>query len=108
MARGNGSKVHSQEELLLDAAGETEEALDASAQVEDDTAEADRAGGVEDEDPAVASDAQAVQSLAAELVSTLDGCWMITRHGQRVELSDEEWRKELAHALARNRPPASS
>ena len=100
MVRGNGSKAHGQEELLLDAADESEAAAGPAGQAAGGAAQADNAP------PAAADDAPAERSIAAELVNTLDGCWMVTRHGKRVELSEEEWRKELAHALARFRPTA--
>ncbi len=83
MARGGSRKAQNQEELMLDSDAETP------------SAEHEAAG---ESAPA------APQSIAVELVSTLDGCWMVDERGKRRKLSEEEWRKELAHALARNRP----
>lgn len=36
----------------------------------------------------------------SELGSTQDGCWKVLADGERVEISDKEWRKELTRLLA--------
>ena len=52
------------------------------------------------EDPPVSADA------VAELGNTAEGCWKVLADGQRVELSDKDWRKELARLLAPGTPVA--
>ena len=42
-----------------------------------------------------------------ELGNTQDGCWKVLGDGERVEISDEEWRKELTRLLASPAPQAS-
>ncbi len=40
-----------------------------------------------------------------ELANTQDGCWKVGGKGERVELTDAQWREELARLLA-HRPTA--
>lgn len=37
-----------------------------------------------------------------ELGNTADGCWKVLRDGERIVLTDQEWRVELARLLARS------
>jgi hypothetical protein len=39
-----------------------------------------------------------------ELVNSTEGCWMVVEGDGRVELSDAEWRKELAHLFRKEAP----
>ncbi len=88
---GNGTKLPASEPTgLLD---EQSEGDAAEASGEAGTEPAAAAGGGEGEElPAI---------TVRELVNTEDGCWKVMSDGERLELTDMEWRKELARLLAR-------
>lgn len=86
MAKANGGSPTLQAELELDeaaqAAGEgAQPGTDAPAQEETAPAE-----------PPV---------RVARLVNDQEGCWKVLETGEKVALSDEEWRAELAHHFRR-------
>ena len=53
-----------------------------------------------------AEPAPAVNAVA-ELGNTSDACWKVLADGERIEISDQEWRKELTRLLAPTSPRAS-
>ncbi len=53
-----------------------------------------------------AEDPPVPANSVTELVNTAGGCWKVLADGQRVELSDKDWRKELARLLAPGTPGA--
>ena len=68
----------------------------------DTTADGHDGGG----EPTEASGGGAGEGLPAVTVTilahTADACWKVMSNGQRLELTDLEWRKELARILSRS------
>ncbi len=67
--------------------------------------DATEAGGEQGAEPAETGggDEEALPTIkVSELANTEEGCWKVMSDGERVELTDQEWRKELAHLLARS------
>lgn len=98
MAKGNG-KAPAQEALIpgLEDEAPTEEAAQA-----DDAPPEDVHAAAAAEPAEVAPARPEVRVL--ELVNATDGCWMVVEGGTRIELSDGEWRKELAHLFRKEAP----
>ena len=42
-----------------------------------------------------------------ELTNGSDGCWKVLAGGERVSISDEEWRHELTRLITRRRPASA-
>ena len=103
MAKGNG-KAPAQEPLIP--------GLEDEAPVEDAAQEADaRPDDVHAAAEADAANAEQTEATPAtlevrvqELGNTTEGCWLVREGGERVELSDAEWRKELAHLFRKETP----
>lgn len=90
---GNGAKPPEAEQT--DQPGEDEDAEATPAELQADEAETNGAGdnGVETEEPS---------EKVSELANTAEGCWKLLSGGERVDLSDQEWRQELARLLSKS------
>ncbi len=64
--------------------------------------EASGAGDAGDDEPAPEPG-----PLVTELTNGSDGCWKVLAGGERVSISDEEWRQELTRLIARRRPASA-
>ena len=53
-----------------------------------------------------AESAEAAANAVMELGNDQDKCWKVLADGERVEISDMEWRKELTRLLAPSTPQA--
>ncbi len=83
MSKANGSKSDDQAELELDAAGAPGDADEQAASGE----------APEEEGPRI-----------VRLISNSEGCWKELEDGRRIDLSEEEWRTELARQFRKDTP----
>ncbi len=113
MAKGNG-KAPAQEALIPGL--EDEAPAQAVAQPEAVASRNVASEAVSSEEP-VPDDVHAVAELTEsepapaapeasvlELANTTAGCWKVLENEERVELSDADWRRELAHLFRREAP----
>ncbi len=87
---------HSARKDMADAAAKTGAATDSATE-----REAVEEAAVEE---TTIEEAAAVDAIV-ELANTREGCWKVLASGKRVQLSDAEWREELADLLAHGPPP---
>ena len=52
-------------------------------------------------EPAEPAGATDEQQVVTELVNAHDGCWMRLANGEKVELTDKQWRQEMSRLIAR-------
>lgn len=101
MAKGNG-KAPAQEPLIpgLEDEPSAEPAEQATEALPEDV---HAAAAAAEDGPAEEAPAEP-EARVLELANTTAGCWKVVDGEERVELSDAEWRQELAHLFRKEAP----
>lgn len=100
MSKPNGSTPGPQQDMFADATEEQDELAPAA---HDEAAEAEAQAADVAEGDAPEAEPAPPEEVVVELVNNHQGCWKVLDDGERVELSEEEWRQALSRQFRKAR-----